>query len=111
MLSDKVFRFNFEEDVPINHRFLDYVLKSPALRKQIQKGSTGTSPTMKNISKEKVLNLLIPSKDMQEQMRIAFILDDLQSKLDALKRHQAETSAKLDSLMPSILDKAFNGEL
>lgn len=111
MLSDKIFRFNFERGAPINHKFLDYVLKSPALRKQIQKGSTGTSPTMKNISKEKVLNLLIPSTDMQEQMRIAFILDDLQSKLDALKRHQSETTVKLDALLPAVLEGAFRGEL
>jgi type I restriction enzyme S subunit len=66
---------------------------------------------MKNISKEKVLNLLIPSKDMREQMRIAFILDDLQAKLDALKRHQAETAAELDALLPAVLERAFRGEL
>jgi len=111
MLSDKIFRFNFKNSEPIDHSFLDYVLKSPALRKQIQKGSTGTSPTMKNISKEKVLNLLIPSVDFQEQMRMAHILDDLQSKLDALKRHQTETAAELDALLPAVLERAFRGEL
>ena len=31
--------------------------------------------------------------------------------LDALKRLQAETAAELDALMPSILAKAFRGEL
>jgi type I restriction enzyme S subunit len=59
MLSDKIFRFNFKKDAQIDHKYLDYVLKLPALRKQIKKGSTGTSPTMKNISKDKVFNLLI----------------------------------------------------
>jgi hypothetical protein len=29
----------------------------------------------------------------------------------ALKRLQAETAAELDALLPSILDKAFKGEL
>jgi type I restriction enzyme, S subunit len=48
---------------------------------------------------------------MREQKCIAFILDDLQSKLDALKNHQNETAAELDTLMPSILDRAFRGEL
>lgn len=37
--------------------------------------------------------------------------DNLQSKVDALKRLQAETAAELDALLPSILDKAFKGEL
>ena len=31
--------------------------------------------------------------------------------LDTLKRPQAETAAELDALMPSILSKAFRGEL
>jgi type I restriction enzyme S subunit len=33
------------------------------------------------------------------------------AELDALKRLQAETAAELDGLLPSILDKAFRGEL
>jgi hypothetical protein len=30
---------------------------------------------------------------------------------NAMKRLQAETAAELDALLPSILDKAFKGEL
>lgn len=46
-----------------------------------------------------------------EQRRIVTYLDELQAKVDALKRHQAETTAVLGALLPSILDKAFKGEL
>jgi hypothetical protein len=35
----------------------------------------------------------------------------MRSKLDALKRHQAETAAELDALTPAILERAFRGEL
>ena len=38
-------------------------------------------------------------------------LDALQAEADALKRLQAGTAAELDGLLPSILDKAFRGEL
>ena len=31
--------------------------------------------------------------------------------MDAPKRLQAETAAELDALLPSVLDKAFKGEL
>jgi hypothetical protein len=31
--------------------------------------------------------------------------------VDALKKLQAETAAELDALLPSILDRAFRGEL
>ena len=66
---------------------------------------------MKNISKEKVFNLLIPIHNIEDQHRIVAYLDDLQAKVDALKQLQAETQAELDALLPSILDKAFKGEL
>jgi hypothetical protein len=36
---------------------------------------------------------------------------NLKLESDALKRLQAETAAEFDALLPSILDKAFNGKL
>jgi type I restriction enzyme S subunit len=38
-------------------------------------------------------------------------LDALQPEVDALKRLQAETATELGAMLPSILDKAFKGEL
>ncbi len=38
-------------------------------------------------------------------------LDALQGNIDELNRLQAESAAELDALLPSILDKAFKGEL
>lgn len=61
------------------------------------------------------LNLLrkfvIPMPSLEEQCRIVAYLDDLQAKVDQLKRLQAQTAAELDALLPSILDRAFRGEL
>jgi len=51
----------------------------------------------------------IPS--LSEQWRIVAELDALQAQGDALKKLQAETAAELDALLPSILDRAFKGEL
>lgn len=48
---------------------------------------------------------------LNEQQRITGYLKSLQSKLDAIKRHQAETAAELDALLPSILERVFRGEL
>lgn len=66
---------------------------------------------MKNISKDKVLGLLLPPHSLQEQRRIVAELGALQAEVDVLKRHQAETAAELDALLPAILDRAFKGEL
>lgn len=66
---------------------------------------------MKNISKEKVFNLRLPNHSVLEQRRIVAYLDHLQAKVDALKQLQAATAAELDALLPSVLDRAFRGEL
>jgi len=64
-----------------------------------------------NVNGKKLANILVPIAPPQEQNRIVTYLDNLQSKVDELKRLQTETQKNLDALMPSILDKAFKGEL
>jgi len=56
-------------------------------------------------------NLQIPLCSLPEQRRIVSHLDSLQAKVDELKGLQAETEKELEELVPSILDKAFKGEL
>lgn len=46
-----------------------------------------------------------------EQHRIVAYLNSLQAKIKAVKQHQVTTAAALDALLPSILDRAFKGEL
>lgn len=48
---------------------------------------------------------------LPDQRRIVAELDALQAQVDALQRLQSETATELDALLPSILDKAFKGEL
>jgi type I restriction enzyme S subunit len=65
----------------------------------------------KNINLELLSPLHIPLLDMSQQKEIIVYLDDLQAKVDTLKQQQSQTSAELNALLPSILDKAFKGEL
>ena len=53
----------------------------------------------------------IPVGTLSEQRRIVAYLDGVQAKVDALKKMQAETAAELAALLPSVLAKAFKGEL
>ena len=66
---------------------------------------------MKNISKGNVLSLKIPQHPLNEQRRIVAHLDELQAKVDGLKKYQAQSGQELDTLLPSVLDRAFRGEL
>ena len=53
----------------------------------------------------------MPFPSLAEQHRIVAELDALQAEVDRLKALQAETAAELDALLPSLLDRAFKGEL
>jgi type I restriction enzyme S subunit len=46
-----------------------------------------------------------------EQRRIIGALDEIQETVLGLKSSQAQSAAELNALLPSILDKAFKGEL
>jgi len=63
------------------------------------------------IKPELFLIMQVPLPPLDEQRHIVAHLDALQARVDALKRLQAETAAELDALLPSVLDKAFKGEL
>ena len=48
---------------------------------------------------------------LDEQRRIVAYLDGLQAKVNALRELQSAGGEELDALMPSVLDRAFKGEL
>ena len=50
-------------------------------------------------------------KNGDEQRRIVAYPDGLQAKVTALRKLQSVSGEELSALMPSILDKAFKGEL
>ena len=54
---------------------------------------------------------LVPLPPIEVQRRIVAYLHGLQAKVDHLKTLQEQTLAELDALLPSILDRAFKGEL
>ena len=58
-----------------------------------------------------IKNLEISFPPLAEQRRIVANLDTLQAEVDRLKSLQSETAAELAALLPSLLDRAFKGEL
>ncbi|MEA5504869.1 restriction endonuclease subunit S, partial [Halotia wernerae UHCC 0503] len=59
----------------------------------------------------KLLNFKIPLPPLSEQRRIVAYLEELQTKIDTMKRLREQAMTELGGLLPSILDKAFKGEL
>lgn len=60
LLCDKIFRADWHDPSPVEPEFLDAVMKIPHTRFQIESNVTGTSATMKNITKPALLSLRLP---------------------------------------------------
>jgi type I restriction enzyme S subunit len=64
-----------------------------------------------NVNSQKLKALPITLPPLSVQNEIVAELDSLQAQVDALTNLQTATAAELDALMPSILSRAFSGEL
>jgi len=93
----------------LDSRYLMYWLSQSKVQTFINDEQKGA--TRQGFTKAQIEALLIPLPALDEQRRIVAHLDALQAQIDRLKREQAEAAAELDKLLPSILDKAFKGEL
>ncbi len=93
----------------ISPDFMFYQLFSRSFVDQCIATTTGGHYPAVNDTNLRKVKIFVPP--LPEQRRIIAYLDNLQSKIDELKKLQAETQKELDALMPSILDKAFKGEL
>lgn len=95
-----------------DRRFVWYWLQAPVARQFIEKNAKGTSHTMRKISQATVMNIPYPvGLPLTTQQRLVAELDKIGSRTMAVTRLQDETAEHMDALMPSILDRAFKGEL
>jgi type I restriction enzyme S subunit len=93
----------------LNPSYLMYWLSQPSVQDFINDAQKGA--TRQGFTKSQIEQFEIPVPPLADQRRIVAYLDGLQAKVDELRRLQAETQKELDALMPSILAKAFAGEL
>ncbi|MGH8073130.1 MAG: hypothetical protein ACREO4_03525 [Lysobacter sp.] len=70
LLCDKIFRVRFHADGQLLPRFLAEAMKLCPVREHIESRLTGTSPTMKNISKPALMDIRFPLPDPDTQQRL-----------------------------------------
>lgn len=87
--------------------FVAAYFKSPEVWKEVAVGSKGLGDRRQRVQPAQVLSYRLWLPPLEWQNSIA----EVQAEVDALKRMQAETTAEIDALIPSVLDKAFKGEL
>ena len=110
MISDKLIRLRPEQSKN-SPRFLELSLASPFSQEHLVKRKTGLADAQVNISQAILRSTPVAYPPLPEQQHIVTYLDNLQTKVDSLKKMQAETAAELDALLPSVLDRAFKGKL
>ena len=107
MLSDKILRIVFCNFV--NHFFILYMMKSKFLRSQIEKSSTGSSPTMKNISQESIKNYVLPLPSLKEQEEIVNKVETLLAKVTILENQIQDSKSLSDKLIFGIIKENLEG--
>jgi type I restriction enzyme S subunit len=106
---DKLIRFRVDTS-RVSPEYIRAVMNSPYGRERIESFCQTTAGNI-GISAKNLNTIPVPVPTKQEQHRIVVYLDALQEKVKRLKILQQKTAAELDALLPSILDKAFKGEL
>lgn len=80
-LPDKIWMIDVKDRLKVNVRWLSYILSSGKVRKLICDAATGTSSSMKNISKPNLLSIQVGMPMLEEQKAISDILNLISNKL------------------------------
>lgn len=102
-LPDRLWMTRFMSDDCVNARWLAYLLSSRPYRRLLQDSATGTSGSMKNISKGVLLNLQISYPAIEEQTAIATILSDMDTDLGALEARRKKALQLKQGMMQELL--------
>lgn len=90
-------------------RFAMFLLAARTSQATMHGSVRGTSYLGINLRDVRALELPVPTLLKQQDMLSD--IENLKDKIDSVEELQAQTAAELDAMLPSILDKAFKGEL
>lgn len=93
LLCDKIFRMVWYKPSPITGEFVTEVLRISDVRRQIESKLTGTSPTMKNISKPALLSLEFPLPPPDDQRSLITALNAGRAEAAGLRAEAAAARA------------------
>ena len=101
MLSDKIVRLKL---TPLcARRYVNLANSAPLARRYYSRVAGGTSSSMKNVSREQILNLPIALPPLAEQHRIVAKLDHLVALCDTLKRQINAATEKQTTLLNAFM--------
>lgn len=86
---------------------LDVYFRTPSVWATLGEISTGANVRRRRIHPSNFLQFKIPLPSMETQRK----LREVKRQVDTIQKLHSQTEAELNALLPSILDKAFKGEL
>ena len=107
LLPDKLWRFVWKDENTVHPLFIWYLFQTRPVRREIGNRATGTSGSMKNISKAKLFGIPTILPPFELQQKFAERINELELTQDRLKGSLTE----LDQLFASLQHRAFRGEL
>jgi len=106
LLSDKTIRFKFPSF--INSDFINLCNNSGYARNYYATKGTGSSPSMKNITREQMRELLIPLPPYHEQKRIMVKVSELKEYFDKLEQSVKRGKIETEQLLQQVLTEALS---
>lgn len=107
MMSDKIVRFVFSEE--IEKAYINLANLSDSSRAYYARNASGTSSSMKNIGREVMCNLPIPFPPIAEQKRIVAKVNDLMVMCDELETKLTQSSDVAEKLAGSVVGACVEG--
>jgi type I restriction enzyme S subunit len=107
MLPDKLWRFVWKRPQVLDPLFMLHLARSSYFRDQLIQRASGSSGSMKNIGKAKMMEIPIPYPPIALQNRFSAIVRSTRHALDRAKAAALES----ESLFQSLQHRAFSGQL
>ena len=102
-IPDRLWMTRFHKNIEVSARWLSYVLSSDYYRMALKELATGTSGSMKNLSKDSLLSLEVSFPSPPEQKAIASVLSDMDAEIAALKTKLAKARQIKQGMMQELL--------
>jgi type I restriction enzyme S subunit len=102
-LPDRLWQTKYNSSVEVNGRWLAFMLSYPDVSKKIKEAATGTSNSMKNISKGNLLAIKFAAPNCEEQTAIATILSDMDTEIQTLEQRLNKTRHIKQGMMQELL--------
>ncbi|MEU6246616.1 restriction endonuclease subunit S [Glycomyces sp. NPDC047010] len=104
-LPDRLWQVKANDSSRINMKWLAYILQGWHARQYIKRNATGTSGSMKNLAKSRLLAMPISLPSPSEQNRIAEILETLEAQIHAVEQIVAKLKFTRKGMINDLLGK------